>query len=149
DRGVSWRPCRTISGPRLADRTVLLAALASAHAAALAADDGRAAVVVAGAADVATVVRLARAGSGLLGGSAISVASDPFLLRSLHSPGGGAAALRRGDMALAFAAGVRSRLALQRVSLPAACLLSNDGAGLLVSRRSPVSEPATMVGVAA
>src|SRR5262249_53127758 len=156
-RALARRPPRRLPGgtggglpgPGVADRATRRLAAVCPHASAHGADDGGRAAVLGGGAARAVAAGPAAAGAGLLGGAAARRPGAAPLLRAADAPAGGAARLRRRHLALAPAAALRPGPALRRLALRAARLLPGCGAGVLVSGRAALPEPAALVALAA
>src|SRR5262249_61906844 len=73
----------------------------------------------------------------------------PPSFRGVDASADGAPLLHHGHLVLACPAGLRSCLALERLALPTARLLSRHGLAVLVSDCAALSRPATLVIVAA
>src|SRR5205085_2194612 len=113
DRLSGWAP-RHLSGAGVADRAIRRAVVSSAHASALAADDGSPSAALAGNAPVPGAPGIAPANTLLLGCAAAALAGAPSALRTRDPPRGRAASLCRRDVAVARAGSLRARPAIGR-----------------------------------
>ena len=122
--------------------------VASPHAPALAAHDGRAAASLAGSAAVPVASGPSAAGTHVLGRAPACVPRAPSVLCAADPPGGGAASFCRDHLAVARAGGLRARPALQRLALSPARLFPCHRAAVLVSGRPALSQPPALVTLA-